>query len=105
MKLKKLLLWSIVTAVLIGIVVWIGSLIIPYSYVEWSFFIGVGLTAVLLFFSSSGGFLSGGLTFEASQAVGRVEKNEGFKAYIGVLFYGASLYTVVSLVMTIAIYI
>jgi hypothetical protein len=101
---KKIILWSIITSIIIGLVVWTGSKIIPFSYSEWSFFIGLGLSAILFFFNSTGGILSKGATFEASQTSGKIQKDDGLKANVGAVFYGAVLYTIVSLVVTVFIY-
>lgn len=101
---KKVILWSIITSIIIGLVVWAVSKIIPFSYSEWSFFIGLGLSAILFFFSSSGGFLSKGATFEASQTSGKIQKEDELKANVGGVFYGAVLYTIVSLVIMVVIY-
>ncbi len=102
---KKSLRWAIITAIIIGVVVWIASEIIPFSYSEWSFFIGLGLTVLLFFFNSSGGPLTAGATLEASQSVWKIqkEKNE-LKVNVGGVFYGAVLYTLVSLVSMLIIY-
>ncbi|WP_423410302.1 hypothetical protein AABM38_10395 [Heyndrickxia sp. MSNUG] len=101
---KKVILWSIITAIIIGLVVWVVSKIIPFSYAEWSFFIGLGLSVILFFFSSSGGLSSKGATFEASQAGWKIQKDDELKVNVGGVFYGAVLYTIVSLVIMIVIY-
>jgi hypothetical protein len=97
-------MWSIITSLIIGFVVWAISKIIHFSYSEWSFFIGLGLSTILFFFSSNGGILSKGDTFEASQTSGKIQKDDELKAKVGGVFYGAVLYTIVSLVIMVVIY-
>lgn len=101
---KKVILWSIISSIIIGVVVWVVSEIIPFSYNEWSFFIGLGLSVILFFFSSSGGLTSKGTTFEASQASWKIQEDDDLIVNVGGVFYGAVLYTIVSLVIMIVIY-
>ncbi|MCA1065728.1 hypothetical protein QTG56_00205 [Rossellomorea sp. AcN35-11] len=101
---KKNVGWAVVSAVVIGLLVWGASVLIPFPYSEWSFFIGLGLAVVLFYFSSSGGTLSKGATLEASEAVWKVQKENEMKTNVGGVFYGAVLYTVISFVVMIVTY-
>lgn len=102
---KKIIQWALITSIIIGAIVWIASAIIPFSYGEWSFFIGLGITVIMFLFNSSGGFLSKGATLEASEATWQVQKdNNELKVNVGGVFYGALLYTIVSLVIMLVIY-
>ena len=102
---KKIVQWAIITSVIIGGVVWIVSEIVPFSYSEWSFFIGLGITIIMFLFNSSGGFLSKGAALEASEANWKVQKeNNELKINVGGVFYGALLYTFISFVVMILIY-
>lgn len=102
---KKIISWSLVTSIVIGLAVWIASVIVPFSYTEWSFFIGLGLTGILFFFNSSGGFSSKNATLAVSQSVWKVQKDDNeLKFYGGGVFFGSVLYTVVSLVVMLVVY-
>ena len=102
---KKIIKWAIITSIIIGAVVWIASEIIPFSYSEWSFFIGLGITVIMFLFNSSGGFLSRGAALEASEASWQVHKeNNELKVNVGGVFYGSVLYTIVSLIVMLVIY-
>ncbi len=102
---KKILQRTIITAIIIGAIVWVASEIIPFSYSEWSFFVGLGITLILFLFNSSGGFLSKGATLEASESTWQVQKdNNELKVNVGGVFYGAVLYTIVSLIVMVVIY-
>lgn len=101
---KKTVVWAICTAIVMGLVVWTSSRLIPFSYTEYSFFIGLGVSIVLFFFSSSGGVFSRAATMDASEAVWKVQKVEKSKVTVGGLFYGTVLYTVISLIFMIALY-
>lgn len=102
---KKIIVWSIVTSLIIGLAVWIASELIPFSYTEWSFFIGLALTGIVFFFSSSGGFSSRNATLEVSEAVWRVQKDDNqLKVNVGSVFYGTVLYTIVSFVVMLVVY-
>ncbi|MFI8684594.1 hypothetical protein [Rossellomorea sp. NPDC077527] len=95
---------SLVTAVALAIAIWIGSLLFAFSYGEWSFFIGLGITVVLFFFNSSGGALSKNATLNASQAGWKVQKDNDLKANVGAVFYGVLLFTSVSFVVMMVSY-
>ncbi|WP_347320475.1 hypothetical protein [Rossellomorea sp. RS05] len=101
---KKTVVWAICTAIVMGLVVWTSCRLIPFSYTEYSFFIGLGVSIVLFFFSSSGGVFSRAATMDASEAVWKVQKVEKSKVTVGGLFYGTVLYTVISLIFMIALY-
>ncbi|MCA0173977.1 hypothetical protein LCD38_19410 [Bacillus sp. RAR_GA_16] len=92
---------SIVAALLIGLIVWAASALFSFSYVNWSFLIGIGLSVILYLFNSSGGVLSNVTNFEASQAGGKVQSDREMKVNVGVVFYGSVLYTMMSLILTI----
>ncbi|HEX6922934.1 MAG TPA: hypothetical protein VF149_03850 [Bacillales bacterium] len=102
---KKVIGWTILSAIIIALIVWIASLIFSFSYGDWSFFIGLGLSAVIFIFSSSGGPMSGGATLEASEATWKIQKeNNEMQANGGAVFYGSVLYTVVSFIVMIIIF-
>ena len=95
----------IITSIIIAGIVWIAFIIIPFSYLEWCFFIGLGLTVIMFLFNSSGGFLSRGVTLEASEAAWKVQKdNNELKVNVGGVFYGVLLYTFVSLIVMLITY-
>ncbi|MFD2042850.1 hypothetical protein ACFSTA_00845 [Ornithinibacillus salinisoli] len=72
---KQIVSYTILTSFIIALIIWIASIIVSFSYVEWIFFIGLGLSVVLFFFNSSrgvfayirGGSLTTGLTFETNK--------------------------------------
>lgn len=101
---NKTAIWAICTAIIMGLVVWTASRLVPFSYTEYSFFIGLGASILLFFFSSSGGVFSRAATMDASEAVWKVQKVEKSKVTVGGLFYGTVLYTVISLIFMIALY-
>lgn len=102
---KKIIQWALITSIIIALIVWIASEIIPFSYSEWSFFIGLGITVIMFLFNSSGGFLSRGATLEASEATWQVQKDDNKLTFnLGGIFYGTVLYTIVSLVVMLFIY-
>lgn len=101
---KKILLRSLMFAVFIGVVVWAASLLFHFSFSEWGFIIGFGLSVFLYFFNSSGGPLSSGANFEASQAGWKIQSDNEFKVNVGAFFYGSLLFTIASLVMTVIVY-
>ena len=49
MDLKKFIGMIFITALIIAFLVWIASIIFSFSYSEWGFFIGIGLTIVICF--------------------------------------------------------
>jgi hypothetical protein len=95
---------SFVSAVAIALIVWVASIIFSFSYGEWSFFIGLGLTVVLFFFNSSGGALSKGATLEASEAGWKIQKDNELKTNVGGVFYGSVLFTVISFFLMVITY-
>jgi len=95
---------SLITAAILAIAIWIGSLLFNFSYGEWSFFIGLGITVGLFFFNSSGGALSKGATLEASEAGWKIQKDNELKSNVGGVFYGAVLFTLISFVMMMVTY-
>ncbi|MDG5471183.1 hypothetical protein P6709_05440 [Jeotgalibacillus sp. ET6] len=101
---KKSIALSVITAAVVGLLIWAASTLVPFSYGEWSFFIGLGLTVLFFFFSGSGGFLSKMATFQASATVGKVQEDNEHNAYLGGIFYGLVLYTFVSLIVMLIIY-
>jgi hypothetical protein len=102
--LKKVIGKSFVSAAVIALIVWVASIIFSFSYSEWSFFIGLGLSVVLFFFNSSGGALSKGATLEASEAGWKIQKDNELKTNVGAVFYGSVLFTVISLFLMIITY-
>ncbi|MBW3112617.1 hypothetical protein KYJ26_12300 [Bacillus sp. MCCB 382] len=96
---------SVVTAAVMAIGIWIGSLLISFSYGEWSFFIGLGITVVLFFFNSSGGMLSKNATLDASQAGWKIQKDNELKSNVGSVFYGVLMFTGISFVVMIVTYL
>ena len=102
---KRIIRWTMVTSIIIGLAVWMASEMIPFSYTEWSFFIGLGLTGILFLFNTSGGFLSKNTTLEVSEAVWKVQKEDNqLRVHVGGVFYGAVLYTIVSLIVMLVVY-
>ncbi|MFK3960030.1 hypothetical protein [Guptibacillus hwajinpoensis] len=101
---KKVIIRSVIASLVIGLLVWAASVFISFSFSEWSFFIALGLTIVLYFFNSSGGFLSKGATAEASEAGWKVQEDNELKVNVGAVFYGSVLFTIFSLVLTITTY-
>ncbi|MGM0852493.1 MAG: hypothetical protein ACQEWI_07765 [Bacillota bacterium] len=95
---------SLVTAAILAIGIWIGSLLFSFSYGEWSFFIGLGITVGLFFFNSSGGALSKGAALEASEAGWKIQKDNELKTNVGSVFYGSVLFTLTSLIFMIITY-
>jgi hypothetical protein len=101
---KKNIIGTIISAGVIGILVWIATMVLSISYMDWSFFIGLAISVVLFFFNSSGGALSKGATLDASTAGWKVQQDNELKANVGFVFFGAVLYTIVSFVMMIITY-
>ncbi|WP_409252097.1 hypothetical protein V1502_18690 [Bacillus sp. SCS-153A] len=101
---KKVIVTSLLSAVVIALVIWVTSIIFSYSYSEWGFFIGLGLTVVLFFFSSSGGALSKGATLDASESRWKIQEDNELKANVGGVFYGSVLFTVISFIFMIITY-
>jgi hypothetical protein len=95
---------SLVTAVILAVAIWIGSLLFSFSFGEWSFFIGLGLTVGLFFFNSSGGALSKNATLGASQAGWKIQKDNELKSNVGSVFYGVLLFTIISFVVMMVTY-
>lgn len=101
---KKLILKSIISSIAIGTIVWAASILMSFSFIEWSFFIGMGLSVVLFFLNSSGGSLSKGATFNASMMSRKIQKNTEMKTTLGPVFYGSVLFTIISFIMMIITY-
>ncbi|GAA0493638.1 hypothetical protein GCM10008986_20140 [Salinibacillus aidingensis] len=102
---KKVAIHSFIWAVMIAAIVWGASLIFAFSYGEWSFLIGLGLSVVLYFFNSSGGVLSKMAAYEASETGWKIQKDSNeLKANVGPLFFGSVLYTLISFIATIILY-
>lgn len=101
---KKNIIGTIISAGVIGILVWIATMVLSISYMDWSFFIGLAISVVLFFFNSSGGALSKGATLDASTAGWKVQQDNELKANVGFVFFGAVLYTIVSFIMMIITY-
>lgn len=72
---KKVIVKTMFSAIIIGILVWVTSFIFSFSYGEWSLFIGLGLSVVIFFFNSSGGTLSKVATHHASESVWKIQKD------------------------------
>jgi hypothetical protein len=101
---KVIVVRTLLSAIKIGIIAWGVSFIFSFSYSEWSFFIGLGLSVVIFFFNSSGGALSKITTHQASESVWKIQKDNELKANVGAYFYGSLLYTIISLIAMILIY-
>lgn len=99
---KNFFVKILIIALVIALIVWLASVIFSFSYSEWSFFIGLGLTIILLFFNSSGGTTMA--NYEASEAIWKIQKNEDLKINVGVVFYGSVLYTVAGFIVMIFVY-
>ena len=102
---KRVIFKSVVTALVISLLVWIASLLVPFSYNVWSFFIGLGLSVFLFLFNSSGGSITKGANYAATLSIFQVQKEEELKTNLGSVFFGAVLYTIVSLITMIVIYL
>jgi len=98
---KKVIGKAILASLIIGLIVWVASAFFSFSYFEWSFLIGIGLSVILYFFNSSGGILSDATNFEASQAGWKIQRDSEMKVNVGAVFYGSLLYTIISLIMTV----
>ncbi|SER06592.1 hypothetical protein SAMN05216232_0148 [Virgibacillus subterraneus] len=96
--------FSLLSSIVIGLIIWAASVIISFSYSEWSFLIGLAISIVIYFFNSSGGALSKAATFEASESSWKIQKNDEMKIDVGAVFYGSLLYTIFSLVLMIIKY-
>ncbi|WP_456270963.1 hypothetical protein [Bacillus sp. AK031] len=103
---KKNILGTVISALVIALLVWIASKVLSFSYVDWSFFIGLGISVIVFFFNSRGGVMSKGATLEASEAAWKVQKDNGneLEAEVGYIFYGSLLFTIVSLVWMLITY-
>ncbi|MRG85905.1 hypothetical protein [Salinibacillus xinjiangensis] len=102
---KKIIIQSLISAVILGVIVWIASFIFSFSYGEWSFFIGLGFSVVIFFFSSSGGALSKVANLEASESSWKIQKdNNDLKANVGTIFYGSVLYTIISFIVMVILF-
>ncbi|MFZ0371547.1 MAG: hypothetical protein WAM07_18270 [Halobacillus sp.] len=101
---KRVIQQSVVSAVVIGLVVWIASLLVPFSYIDWSFFIGLGLTVIFFLFNSSGGTISKGVNYAAALSAFQRQEEEELKTNLGGVFFGSVLYTLVSLIAMIFVY-
>ncbi|WP_240628527.1 hypothetical protein [Bacillus salacetis] len=98
---KKKIIGTLVSAAVFGLLVWAASQILSFSYIEWSFFIGLAVSVILFFFNSSGGALSKAATLNASTAGWKIQKDNDLKANVGFVFYGVLLFTVISFIMMI----
>jgi hypothetical protein len=101
---RMTVLGTIVTAAIVSILVWFGSMLFLFPYTEWCFFIGFTLSIIVFFFSSSGGITSQMANLSASRAYGKVQKDNELKVNVGFVFYGIVLFTVVSLFVQIITY-
>ncbi|MGM0845615.1 MAG: hypothetical protein ACQEUT_11610 [Bacillota bacterium] len=101
---KKTVIGTLISAIVIGILVWVASLVLSISYMEWSFFIGLAIAVVMFFFNSSGGALSKSATLDASTAGWKVQKDNELKANVGFVFYGAVLFTLISFIVMLITY-
>ncbi|MCA1010662.1 hypothetical protein [Halobacillus halophilus] len=101
---KRVIQQSVVSAFVIGLLVWVASLLVPFSYLDWSFFIGLGLSVVFFLFNSSGGALTKGVNFAAALSVFQRQEEEELKTDVGGVFFGAVLYTLVSLITWLFVY-
>ncbi|MGV3488873.1 MAG: hypothetical protein ACO1OC_09845 [Tuberibacillus sp.] len=98
---KRALGMTLITTLIIALIVWIVSLIFSFSYTEYGYVIGLILTIVLLLFNTSGGAPLA--SFEASESVGKLQKNEEIKMNVGIVFYGSALYTIIGLIIMILV--
>jgi hypothetical protein len=104
MNMKKNILGTVISALVIALLVWIASMVFSFSYMEWSFFIGLGLTVALYFFNSRGGALSKGATLDASEASWKIQKDNELEVEVGYVFYGSLLFTIVNLIVLLITY-
>ncbi|WEG14468.1 hypothetical protein PU629_08970 [Pullulanibacillus sp. KACC 23026] len=103
---KKIMSLSILSAFIIGIIVWVASLIFSFSYSGWGFFIGLGLSVVIFLANSSGGPLSNFATLEASETSWKIQKDDNeMRVNVGAVFYGSVLYTIVSFIVMVITYL
>lgn len=103
-EMKRIVQQSVVSAFVIGLVVWIASLLVPFSYIDWSFFIGLGLSVIFFLFNSSGGPTSKGVNYAAALSVFQRQEEEELKTDVGGVFFGSVLYTLVSFITMIFVY-
>lgn len=101
---KKTIIGSVLSALVIALLVWIASKVLSFSYMDWSFFIGLALSVVLFFFNSRGGAFSKGVSLEMSEANWKVQKGNELEVEVGFVFYGSLLFTVVSFIMILITY-
>ncbi|HAM81256.1 hypothetical protein [Ornithinibacillus bavariensis] len=103
---KKMIGMTIAIAIIIAILVWVTSIIFSFPFLGWNFFIGLGLSFILFFFNSKGGFFTKSSALEASSGDLRYTYgNNDIKANVGVVFYGSVLYTSVCLIHMIILYV
>ncbi|MFQ3544621.1 hypothetical protein Q7A53_11065 [Halobacillus rhizosphaerae] len=100
---KVTVLFSTISGIIIWLLVWTSSLIFNFSFEDWAFFIGIGLSALLLFFNSSGGLHTRMTNFGTDIQHGR-QQEVVWKLDVGVIFYGSLLFTAVSLVIMVISY-
>ncbi|TLS37019.1 hypothetical protein [Pseudalkalibacillus caeni] len=101
---KKFVGLSVLSAAIIGLIAWGLSVFFSFSYMEWSFFIGLGITVILYLSNSSGGMLSRMATLEASESNWKVQEDTEQKVNVGAIFYGSVLYTIVSFIIMMITY-
>lgn len=101
---KKIISLSILTSIIIGVIAWVASIIFSFSFTEWSFLIGLALSIVLFAVNSSGGAMSKGTNFAASELGWKIQKESEMKVSVGAIFYGSVLFTLFGLILMIIVY-
>jgi hypothetical protein len=101
---KKNIIGTLISAGVFALLVGAASYVLSFSYIDWSFFIGMAISVVMFFFNSSGGMLSKNATLDASTAGWKIQKDNELKANVGFVFFGAVLFTLVSFVQMLITY-
>lgn len=100
----KNVIWATVTVLIILLINWGVVEFLDAAFIEYSFLVGLIVTAIIRFFSSSGGFTSNKVRVMVQAQTGMKVDEEERRFNPTVVFYTAAGYTIVALLVTLFYY-
>lgn len=100
---KNILTSSITLILLIGIT-FLSATYMDASFIDFAFFVGMFVSFIIHFFSSSGGFFSDSIRSDIQSATGIIQEREKSTFTISLPFLISLLYTIISFIILIIVY-
>ncbi len=93
------------TFLIIGMVNFLLTMWLDASFFDYSVFVGFFATILIYFFTSSGGYSSRNLDLQVQGSTGIRQEETQKKFYPSNVFSGSLLYFLISLIVTVVIYL